>query len=78
MSLIIGPFDFRAHGHVCRAASEVATLHGVGADTFAIEQGGEISLVDRATLIMFIQQLAGGTDEQVGGGDVGRAGGDGS
>lgn len=66
-------FDFRAHHLACRAANRVATFHAMGQDTYAVEQQGEISLVDRATLMQLITWLAQGgkTDgSQVEGGDV--------
>jgi hypothetical protein len=65
-------FDLSAHRHACHAANGVAVMHALDGDTYVMERQGEVSLMDRETLIMTLKQLArGGSSEQVGGGDVG-------
>ena len=57
----------------CDKAIRVMTFRWIGPDVYACEEAGEVSLVNRETLVKWISnQLEGGTNE-VGGGDVGRA-----
>jgi hypothetical protein len=58
----------------CDKATNIMTFRWLGQGVYACEQAnGEVSLVDRETLINMIrQQYRGGTNE-VGGGSVGRA-----
>lgn len=71
-------FELPTHFEVVKSArAAIHVLHAMGPDTFTVTHQGEVSLVDRATLIELINNLSredhhGG----MGGGDVGGAGGD--
>lgn len=49
----------------------VFLIDQLGPDTYAFRQPGEVSLLDRATLMRLILQIIGGWHDQVGGDDVG-------
>lgn len=49
----------RLHLQHCEAAANLTYLFPIGDDLFAVEQRGEISLVDGATLKSLLKQLAG-------------------
>ena len=53
-------------------ATWVFLIDRLGPDTYALTQGGEVSLVDGATLKKRLMQIIGGWYE-LGGDDVGRA-----
>lgn len=73
-------FELPTHFEVVRRArAAVRTIHAMGPDTYTVIHEGEVSLVDRATLIELINRLSKEEHhDSVGGGDVDGAGGDAS
>jgi hypothetical protein len=58
----------------CDKATNIMTFHWLGQGVYAYEQGtGEVSLVDKETLINLIRQRYEGGTNEVGGGPVDRA-----
>ena len=64
---------YEALSQACDKAIWMIVFQKMGPNLYTVEEAGEVSLVNRETLVKWISnQLEGGTNE-VGGGDVGRA-----
>ncbi len=55
----------------CDKATWMIIFQKMGADVYTVEEAGEVSLVDRDTLIGMIFDLFGGGNSELGGGPVG-------
>jgi len=54
----------------CDQAIDVVSFHFLDHGVYAVERTGEVSLVDRATLLSLLRQRLGGTNDELGGGSV--------
>jgi hypothetical protein len=55
----------------CDKATWMIVFQKMGPDVYTVEEAGEVSLVDRDTLIGMIFDLFGGGNRELGGGPVG-------
>ncbi len=54
----------------CDKATNIMLFHSMGRGVYALETSGEVSLVDKETLLSLLRQRLGGGANEVGGGSV--------
>ena len=62
---------YEALSQACDKAVWVIVFQEMGPDVYTVEEAGEVSLVNRETLIGMISDVLGGGKREVGGGPVG-------